>query len=44
MAAIKEEKQPAGSWVTYECKNPACKHYLRSGQTDRLKEKVFEDR
>jgi len=44
MTAIKEDKQPMGSWVTYECRNPACKHYVQSRHTDRLKEKQFEDK
>jgi hypothetical protein len=44
MTAVKEDKQPMGSWVTYECANPACKHYVQSGHTDRLKERKFEDK
>lgn len=32
MYAIKEDRQPKGVWVTYECRNGKCK----------FREKVFE--
>ena len=34
MYAVKEEQQPKGTWVTYECRNGSCK----------AKEKVFESK
>lgn len=39
---VSEQRQPKGSWVTYECTNDGCKNYLKSGR--RLREKVFEPR
>lgn len=34
MYAIKEEQQPAGAYVTYECRNKNCKTSI----------KIFEDK
>ena len=42
MSVKSEQRQPMGSWVVYECRNPACKNWIDSGQRYRFSEKVFE--
>ncbi len=42
MRVKSEQKEPAGSWIVYECKNDACKNYIMSGKQYRFNEKVFE--
>ncbi|MCM2422179.1 hypothetical protein [Streptomyces sp. RKAG293] len=43
MTVKSEQRQPKGSWVVYECQNPACRNYLNSGRLFRFSEKIFED-
>lgn len=44
MTVKSEQRQPMGSWVVYECRNPACKNYIASGNRYCFSEKVFEDK
>ncbi|MBC7270238.1 MAG: hypothetical protein H5T76_16275 [Streptomyces sp.] len=44
MSVKSEQRQPMGSWIVYECRNPACKNWIDSGQRHRFSEKVFEDK
>jgi hypothetical protein len=43
MAVKREDRQPKGSWVTYECANNACKNYVQSGHKYRFSAREFED-
>jgi len=41
---VSEQRQEKGSRVTYECTNDGCTTYLKSGNRNRNREKVFEER
>lgn len=43
MSVKSEQKQPKGAWVVYECRNDACRNYVRSSHTQRFSAKEFED-
>lgn len=42
MSVKSQRPEPMGTWVVYECGNPACKNYINSGKRYRFNEKVFE--
>ncbi|MFG1809252.1 hypothetical protein [Streptomyces sp. NPDC049040] len=42
MSVKSQRPEPMGTWVVYECGNPACKNYIDSGKRYRFNEKVFE--
>ncbi|NJP44133.1 hypothetical protein [Actinacidiphila epipremni] len=44
MSVTNERREPMGSWVYYECRNPACANYINSGKRYRFTAKEFESK